>query len=147
MNDDPISSYTTAPNSRSSLHSRFNRRGCGYATSSRCRDQTAKSKRSHRVDDEGFWSRSRFVDFAPQAEAVLAWEHDYNHERFSMALNGFTTAPKLSRFTAASPLPSVAAPTGSISLLTATMSRPPIARPEPEPASRFSHELNPGATS
>jgi transposase InsO family protein len=43
------------------------------------------------------------VGFAPAAEALLAWERRYNHERFSMALHGLTPAEKLATFTASQP--------------------------------------------
>jgi len=73
----------------------------------RCPEQNGKVERSHRVDEEEFWSRSTFESFAPAAEALLAWERRYNHERFSMALSGLTPAEKLATFTTAlSPLPS-----------------------------------------
>jgi transposase InsO family protein len=61
----------------------------------RCPEQNGKVERSHRVDEEEFWSRSTFDGFAPAAEALLAWERRYNHERFSMALNGLTPAENL----------------------------------------------------
>jgi transposase InsO family protein len=114
----------------------------------RCPEQNGKVERSHRVDDEEFWSRSAFAGFAPAAEALLIWEHRYNHERFSMALNGLTPAEKLATFTAASsPLPSVTVPPDRS--LTSTMDRPPIACPEPNVRAVFSHnhDRNPGATS
>jgi transposase InsO family protein len=74
----------------------------------RCPEQNGKVERSHRIDQEEFWSRSTFASFAPAAEALLAWERRYNHERFSMALNGLTPAEKLATFTgASSPWPSL----------------------------------------
>lgn len=73
----------------------------------RCPEQNGKVERSHRVDEEEFWSRSTFDSFALAAEALLAWERRYNHERFSMALSGLTPAEKLATFTVvSSPLPS-----------------------------------------
>jgi transposase InsO family protein len=116
----------------------------------RCPEQNGKVERSHRVDEEEFWSRSTFERFAPAAEALLAWERRYNHERFSMALNGLTPAEKLATFTAASSLlPSVTVPPSPLPTPTSTMDQPPIACPEPTVRAVFSHnhDLNPGATS
>lgn len=116
----------------------------------RCPEQNGKVERSHRVDEEEFWSRSTFDSFAPAAEALLAWERRYNHERFSMALNGLTPAEKLSTFaSASSALPSVATLQSPSSDLGSTMDRMPIAAPEPTVQATFSHnlDLNPGATS
>ena len=116
----------------------------------RCPEQNGKVERSHRVDEEEFWSRSTFERFAPAAEALLAWERRYNHERFSMALNGLTPAEKLATFTAASSLlPSVTVPPSPVPTPTSTMDQPPIACPEPTVRAVFSHnhDLNPGATS
>jgi hypothetical protein len=45
----------------------------------RCPEQNDKVERSPQIAGEEFWSRSAFVEFAPAAEAVLAWEHRYNH--------------------------------------------------------------------
>ncbi|WP_447603022.1 integrase core domain-containing protein [Nitrospira sp. Nam80] len=104
----------------------------------RCPEQNGKVERSHRVDEEEFWSRSAFAGFAPAAEALLTWEHRYNHERFSMALNGLTPAEKLATFTAASsPLPSLTGFPNAVPTPTSTMDRSPIACPELHPASRF----------
>jgi transposase InsO family protein len=69
----------------------------------RCPEQNGKVERTHRVDEEVFWRRSTFDGFAPAAEALLAWERRYNHERFSMALHGLTPAEKLATFTASQP--------------------------------------------
>ena len=57
--------------------------------------QNGKVERSHRIDDEEFWSRH---DFEVQAEAegpLADWEERYNHDRFSLALHGRTPAEKL----------------------------------------------------
>jgi transposase InsO family protein len=64
----------------------------------RCPEQNGKVERSHRVDEEEFWSRTKFDDFARAAEAVRAWEGHYNQERFSIALKGLTSAEKLATF-------------------------------------------------
>jgi transposase InsO family protein len=113
----------------------------------RCPEQNGKVERSHRVDEEEFWSRTTFKSFAPAVETLLSWERRYNHERFSMALNGLTPAEKLATFTAtaSSPLPALTGPQSP----TSTMDRPPIACPEPNVQGVFSHnhDLNPGATS
>jgi transposase InsO family protein len=61
-------------------------------------EQNGKIERSHRVDDEEFWSQHTFGAFAGAATALLGWERRYNHERFSMALNGLTPAEKLATF-------------------------------------------------
>lgn len=116
----------------------------------RCPEQNGKVERSHRVDEEEFWSRSTFDSFAPAAEALLAWERRYNHERFSMALNGLTPAEKLSTFASApSALPSIATLQSPSSALGSTMARMPIAAPDPNVQATFSHnlDLNPGAAS
>ena len=115
----------------------------------RCPEQNGKVERSHRVDNEEFWSRSTFAGFAPAAEAVLAWEHRYNHERFSMALNGLTPAEKLATFMAPSPLPSGTVLPHPVPASTSTMDPPPIACPEPlvRRVLCHSHDLNPGVTS
>lgn len=57
--------------------------------------QNGKVERSHRVDEEEFWARYDGQDFDAAAEALAAWEHRYNHERFSMALRGRTPMEKL----------------------------------------------------
>ena len=53
-------------------------------------EQNGKVERSHRIDDEEFWHRHSFASFDAAALALEAWEHRYNHERFSMALRGHT---------------------------------------------------------
>ncbi|HXF96027.1 MAG TPA: integrase core domain-containing protein [Gemmatimonadales bacterium] len=58
-------------------------------------EQNGKVERSHRIDEEEFWSRSEFPDYRTAAQALLAWERYYNHERFSMALQGRTPGEKL----------------------------------------------------
>jgi len=116
----------------------------------RCPEQNGKVERSHRVDEEEFWSRATFERFTLAAEAVLAWERRYNHERFSMALNGLTPAEKLATFTiASSPLPSGTTPPNPVSTLTAALDRRPIAAPEPTVQPVCSHNQNRtmGATS
>lgn len=57
--------------------------------------QNGKVERSHRIDQEEFWGRRRFDDFDAAAVGLRAWETHYNHERFSMALQGRTPAEKL----------------------------------------------------
>src|SRR5262245_11996077 len=57
--------------------------------------QNGKVERSHRIDHEEFWSRQHFTDFETAASAVRAWEATYNHQRFSLALQGRTPAEKL----------------------------------------------------
>jgi transposase InsO family protein len=57
--------------------------------------QNGKVERSHRIDDEEFWSRHDFGDFTHAADALRRWEYAYNHERFSIALQGRTPAEKL----------------------------------------------------
>ncbi len=104
----------------------------------RCPEQNGKVERSHRVDEEEFWSRSTFAEFAPAADALLAWERHYNHERFSMALHGLTPAEKLATFTAASSsVPSVTVIQNPSSTLTSAMNRLPIAAPEPNMQAGF----------
>ena len=57
--------------------------------------QNGKVERSHRIDQEEFWGRRRFDDFDAAAVGLRAWETHYNHERFSLALQGRTPAEKL----------------------------------------------------
>ena len=57
--------------------------------------QNGKVERSHRIDQEEFWGRERFADFEAAAVGLRAWETRYNHERFSLALQGRTPAEKL----------------------------------------------------
>ncbi len=61
-------------------------------------EQNGKVERSHRIDEEEFWSRSSFDGLTAAAHALRAWEHQYNHDRFSMALQGLTPAEKLATF-------------------------------------------------
>jgi transposase InsO family protein len=68
----------------------------------RCPQQNDKVERSHRIDDEEFWSRH---DFTAQADAegpFADWERRYNHERFSLALQGRTPGEKLATMLARS---------------------------------------------
>jgi transposase InsO family protein len=57
--------------------------------------QNGKVERSHRIDQEEFWGRHRFADFDAAAVGLRVWETRYNHERFSLALQGRTPAEKL----------------------------------------------------
>ena len=57
--------------------------------------QNGKVERSHRIDQEEFWGRQRFDDFDAAAIGLRAWERHYNHERFSLALQGRTPVEKL----------------------------------------------------
>ena len=58
-------------------------------------EQNGKVERSHRIDEEEFWGRYAGQDFDAAHAALAAWEHRYNHERFSMALHGLTPMEKL----------------------------------------------------
>jgi transposase InsO family protein len=58
-------------------------------------DQNGKVERSHRVDVEEFWGRSRFASFELAEAALRVLEQHYNEVRFSMALRGRTPAEKL----------------------------------------------------
>jgi transposase InsO family protein len=58
-------------------------------------EQNGKVERSHRTDQEEFWSRHTFVDFEAAVPARAAWERHYNYDRFSLALQGRTPAEKL----------------------------------------------------
>jgi transposase InsO family protein len=57
--------------------------------------QNGKVERSHRIDQEEFWSRYQFATRAEADAPLAAWERRYNHERFSLALHGCTPAEKL----------------------------------------------------
>src|SRR5262245_13005721 len=59
--------------------------------------QNGKVERSHRIDQEEFWSRRRFETFLEADAALQGWERVYNLERFSLALRGETPAEKLAR--------------------------------------------------
>jgi transposase InsO family protein len=101
-------------------------------------EQNGKVERSHRVDEEEFWSRHTFDVFSTAATALLAWEHRYNRERFSMALQGLTPAEKLATFR----LSDVAPPPIPIaphieSRPTSTMDSPPIVEPRPNAEADF----------
>jgi transposase InsO family protein len=58
-------------------------------------EQNGKVEWSHRTDQEEFWSRQRFTDFASAVPALAAWQRYYNYDRFSLALQGQTPAEKL----------------------------------------------------
>ena len=58
-------------------------------------EQNGKVERSHRIDNEEFWQRQSFASFEDATVALEAWEHRYNHERFSMALRGHTPGEML----------------------------------------------------
>ena len=66
--------------------------------------QNGKVERSHRIDEEEFWGRYRGQDFDAAHDALAAWEHRYNHERFSMALRGRTPMEKLAAVLAPPPV-------------------------------------------
>lgn len=70
-------------------------------------EQNGKVKGGHRIDDEEFWSVRTFAVFDSAAAAVQAWERRYNHDRFSMALDGLTPAEKLARCPVPPGLPSL----------------------------------------
>jgi transposase InsO family protein len=57
--------------------------------------QNGKVERSHRIDDEEFWSRNEFDACADAEGPLAAWERRYNHDRFSVPLGGRTPAEKL----------------------------------------------------
>ena len=57
--------------------------------------QNGKVERSHRVDQEEFWSQHDFATRAEADEPLSDWARRYNHERFSLALHGCTPAEKL----------------------------------------------------
>ena len=57
--------------------------------------QNGKVERSHRIDSEEFWSCNDFETVAAAESSLPMWEWRYNHERFSMALQGRTPMEKL----------------------------------------------------
>ena len=57
--------------------------------------QNRKVERSHRIDEQEFWTRHLGTDFNEATVALAAWAHRYNHDRFSMALHGRTPMEKL----------------------------------------------------
>jgi transposase InsO family protein len=50
--------------------------------------QNGKVERSHRSDNEEFWSRVSFGSVDEVEVALYAWEQRYNRERFSVTLSG-----------------------------------------------------------
>lgn len=60
--------------------------------------QNGKVERSHRIDNEEFWSRQTFASPLDAELALQAWERRYNHDRFSMALKGRTPVERLADF-------------------------------------------------
>jgi len=60
--------------------------------------QNGKVERSHRIDNEEFWTKQSFRNFEQASGALPEWQRFYNHERFSMALRGRTPAERLSDF-------------------------------------------------
>jgi transposase InsO family protein len=60
--------------------------------------QNGKVERSHRIDNEEFWSLQSFAGFLEAEVAVRNWERTYNEERFSLALRGRTQAERLADF-------------------------------------------------
>lgn len=104
-------------------------------------EQNGKVERSHRVDDEEFWSRHTFPAFYPAATALLDWEHRYNHHRFSMALKGLTPAEQLATLMPAPSSPiTTPVPTRTSAGPGSPMDRSAIACPEPNvQAIFFSH--------
>jgi transposase InsO family protein len=57
--------------------------------------QNGKVERSHRIDDDEFWTRHQFTGFDDAERALEGWEHRYNTQRFSLALAGCTPAEVL----------------------------------------------------
>jgi transposase InsO family protein len=66
--------------------------------------QNGKVERSHRIDNEEFWSRHTFDSFTAAATALPGWERVYNVDRFSLALRGETPAEKLERLLSRAPV-------------------------------------------
>lgn len=61
----------------------------------RCPQQNGKVERSHRIDDEEFWSRLDVKSIDEASTALGRWQRHYNHDRFSVAIGGLTPAEKL----------------------------------------------------
>jgi transposase InsO family protein len=111
-------------------------------------EQNGKVERSHRIDEKEYRSRSTFDEFASAAQALTAWEHRYNYDRFSMALSGLIPVEKLATFTAASPLLSSDPASPNPLPTSSAMDRPSIVAPEPTVRAGCSHnhDRNSGAT-
>jgi transposase InsO family protein len=73
-----------------------------------------KVERSIRIDQEEFWSRAPFPDFAAAVTALQPWERTYNYERFSLALHGLTPLEKLAAKSPCLPLVSAPPPLGQV---------------------------------
>ena len=69
--------------------------------------QNGKVERSHRIDEEEFWSQYSGQDFTDATRELAHWAHRYNHERFSMALAGRTPMEKLTAMLAQRAPPTV----------------------------------------
>jgi transposase InsO family protein len=54
-----------------------------------------KVERSHRTDEQEFYSKHQFQDLEDMKKKLLAWEKHYNLERGHMALNGETPVERL----------------------------------------------------
>ena len=55
-----------------------------------------KVERSHRTDEQEFYSRQKFIDQEDLKVKLAGWERHYNQERLHMALGGQTPAEVLS---------------------------------------------------
>lgn len=80
--------------------------------------QNGKVERSHRIDAEEFWNGYVGEDFDEAVAALARWNYQYNHLRFSLALNGLTPMEKLAAVRArAAPgnMPSPAVPPRTVS--------------------------------
>ena len=60
-----------------------------------CPQANGKVERSHRTDEDEFYRRVIFRNPAELARKLRQWEHEYNHRRLHLALQGKTPAEHL----------------------------------------------------
>jgi transposase InsO family protein len=54
-----------------------------------------KVERSHRTDEQEFYTKQKFLDEEDLAKKLSSWQREYNEERFHMSLQGKTPAETL----------------------------------------------------
>jgi hypothetical protein len=69
--------------------------GLRWADVPRRPQPNGKVERSHRIDQEEFWSQHDFASRTDADTPLADWERRYNHDRFSLALQGRTPVEKL----------------------------------------------------
>jgi transposase InsO family protein len=62
-----------------------------------CPEENGKVERSHRTDQEEFYSLNKFRDEADLKNKLEKWEDEYNNDRPHMGLKGLTPGEKLNK--------------------------------------------------